>query len=268
MSTTILTTLNMTPDAALKRSATLWFLATTAGHWIFLTYILVVFGGTAIQGDFAAWNNRLTRAHVDGDLVGNAVVASHLLFAAIVLGAGLLQLVPHIRSRFPVFHRWVGRFYMGTVVVATLSGLHMLFARDIGSTTLKTGFVAQAALICVFAALAMRFAIFRQFDRHRRWALRFFMVSSIALSYRVIFMIWVLLTGGIGVDFETGEGAFLDVMTIGQFFPLLSLELYFRTVDGGGAKCRYAMAGFLSLAGIATGLGVLLLTVGLWFPLG
>jgi hypothetical protein len=109
-------------------------------------------------------------------------------------------------------------------------------------------------------------AIARQFDRHQRWALRFFMVSRIALSYRVIFVIWVLITGGIGIDFETGEGAFWDFMAIGQFFPLLVLEVYFRTKDRGGVVSKYAMASLLVMAAGATGLGVLLLAVGFWFP--
>ncbi|MGI9305279.1 MAG: DUF2306 domain-containing protein [Gammaproteobacteria bacterium] len=256
------------PDAALRRSASLWFLVTTTGHWIFLVYVIAVFGAAALEGNLALWNDRITRGHVPGDMVGNVVVASHLLFAALVLGTGPLQLIPQIRSRFPATHRWVGRICVASVAVATLAGLHMLFARDIGSWSLKTGFVMQGALICLFGVFAVRYARAGQYDRHRRWALRFFMVSSIALSYRVIFMIWVLATGGIGINLETGKGAFLDFMAIGQFFPLFCLEIYLRSKEHGSAQSRYAMAGFLTVASIATMLGVVLLTIGLWFPQG
>jgi len=256
------------PDVAMRRSAIFWFAAITAGHWIFLSYIIAMFGTKAIQGDFAAWNDHLSKGYVSGDHLGNGMVAAHLLFGAFILGAGPLQLIPQIRSRFPSFHRWTGRIYMASVYVAVTAGLYMLFSREIGSWSLKAGFLIQAVLILVYMIFALRHAMARQFTQHRRWALRFFMVSSIALSYRVVFVIWMLLTGGIGIDLETGKGVFLDFMAIGQFAPLLCLELYFRIEKTGGIRSRYAIAVFLGVAGIATCVGVLMLTIGFWFPLG
>jgi hypothetical protein len=255
----------ITPDAALTWSAALWLAIATIGQWVFLTYVAIVFGGSALLGHWEVWNDRLSQGHVVGDVFGNGVVAAHLVLAALVLGAGPLQFIPRIRARFPAVHRWVGRIYMAGVALATLSGLYMLRTRDIGSLSLNLGFVLQALVIGVFLFFALRYAIARQIDRHQRWALRFFMVSSIALTYRVIFMIWVLATGGTGINFETGEGAFLDVMAIGQFFPLLVLEVYFRTKERKGATAKYWMAGVLGTAAGATGLGILLLAVGLWF---
>lgn len=255
------------PRAFLRRSTLLWFLATSAGLWVFLAYIIVVFGGGALRGGLGTWNDRLTHGHVPGDTVGNAIVAGHLLFAVIVLGAGPVQLVPRIRERFPELHRWVGRTYVMAVLAATLSGLHMLFTRDIGSWSLRAGFVLQAVLIVLFAALAVQAARLRRFERHRRWALRFFMVSSVALSYRVTFMIWFFLTGGVGIDFETGEGPFLDAMAVGQFLPLLALELYLWTLQRGSPRMHYAVAGLIGLAALLTGIGVAAPTLGQWFPL-
>ena len=106
----------------------------------------------------------------------------------------------------------------------------------------------------------------RDIVKHRRWALRFFIVANIAFFYRVIFMIWVLITGGVGIDFTTGEGGFLDFMAVGQYLPLLVLELYFRAQDRGARRGRIAMASLLFICAAATGLGITLLSVGLWFP--
>jgi hypothetical protein len=44
--------------------------------------------------------------------MGNAALAGHILFATIISIAGALQLIPRLRSAFPVFHRWNGRLYI------------------------------------------------------------------------------------------------------------------------------------------------------------
>ena len=40
--------------------------------------------------------------------------------------ATALQLMPSIRSRFPKFHRWVGRSYMVAALIMAVSTLAML----------------------------------------------------------------------------------------------------------------------------------------------
>jgi hypothetical protein len=253
------------PSSLLTRAAQAWFVTYTAGHWLFLAYIIYVFGGSAAAGQLEAWNERLHPGYVPGDHAGNLVVAAHLAFAAIVLGAGPLQLIPALRQRLPAFHRWTGRIYLSAVVIATVSGLYMLFARDIGSWSLQAGFLLQALLIVAFGSLALLHARARRIVAHRRWALRFFMVSSVALSYRVIFMIWFAATGGLGIDMTTGEGAFLDFMALGQFLPLLVLEAYFAVRARGGQLATLAVSGLLALSALATAMGVVMLSIGLWF---
>lgn len=255
-------------NTALRRTTAFWFLITVIGQWAFLTYVVVEFGSTAVRGNFEAWNKHLSNGYAPGDDIGNIAVAMHLLLAVIILGGGPLQLIPQIRGRFPTFHRWLGRGYMLAVLIAMMTGLYMLFTHDIGSLYLKAGFVIQANLIVIFSAFSLRYAIARNINKHRRWALRFFIVASIALFYRVILMIWVLITGGVGINFTTGEGVFLDFMALGQYLPLLILEMYFQTQDRGGMRSRFALAGFLFICAAATGLGITLLSVGMWFPAG
>lgn len=253
------------PSALLPRAAQAWFVTYTAGHWLFLAYVIYVFGGSAAAGQLEAWNERLHPGHVPGDHAGNLVVAAHLVFAVVVLGAGPLQLIPALRQRLPAVHRWTGRIYLSAVAIATASGLYMLFARDIGSWSLKAGFLLQAVLIVVFGGLALLHALARRTATHRRWALRFFMVSSVALSYRVVFVIWFAATGGLGIDMTTGEGAFLDFMALGQFLPLLVLEIYFAVRDRGGPLATLALSGALAVSALATAMGVAMLSLGLWF---
>ena len=44
--------------------------------------------------------------------MGNTAVVMHVASAVIIMLAGAVQLVPQVRNRFPVFHRWNGRIYM------------------------------------------------------------------------------------------------------------------------------------------------------------
>nr|MCH9753235.1 hypothetical protein [Alphaproteobacteria bacterium] len=106
----------------------------------------------------------------------------------------------------------------------------------------------------------------REIDVHMRWATRLFLAASAVWFFRVMIMIWFVLTGGIGIDTSDGTGWFLDVMSIGQFLPLAIYELYHYLKSNGAASARYAMAGFLWIAAAATFVGVGLATLGMWFP--
>lgn len=251
---------------ALTRGATSWFVIAAIGQWIFLAYILVFYGSAVVQGNLAAWNENLSGGYVPGETAGNLAAASHLVFALIILAGGTLQLIPQVRNRFPVFHRWTGRMYILSLLLTAVVGLFMLFARDIGEVYLKVGFILQAVLIFWFSANAFRYARARDFRVHRRWALRLFLVASAVWFYRVMLMIWVMTTGGVGVDFSTGKGPFLDFMAFGQYLPLLVLEAYFYAKRAAGRKTQYIMAAFLFFASAATAAGIALATIGMWFP--
>ena len=93
----------------------------------------------------------------EGETLGNLASISHVLLAAIVIGGGPLQLIPAVRRRFPVFHRWLGRSYIFAAVSSGIGGLYMTWTRSpIGDVFSKLGISGDAILIIVFAAL--RFA--------------------------------------------------------------------------------------------------------------
>ncbi|MEQ1518340.1 MAG: hypothetical protein ABL931_17810, partial [Usitatibacteraceae bacterium] len=77
---------------ALNASAMFWFIVAVLGQLMFAYYILVFYGGSALQGNLAAWKKVLPLGIVSGDTSGNAVLASHILLAAILTIGGPLQL--------------------------------------------------------------------------------------------------------------------------------------------------------------------------------
>ncbi len=251
---------------ALKIAATAWFTPVLLGQWIFVAYILYAYGWPAAAGNFPAWNDHLSEAYVPGRALGNISVAAHLALAVIIHLFGPLQLVPAVRNRFPKFHRWSGRAFVASVIIVVAAGAYMLVVREIGAWTLRAGFMLQGALILWFAWQAVSYARRRRIVIHSRWATRLFLAASAVWFFRVIVMIWYVLTGGIGIDTSTGTGWFLDAMSVLQFLPLVLYEAYWRIKADTFARAHYVFAGFLWLAAIATTVGVGLAALGMWFP--
>lgn len=97
------------PTSMLNRAAQGCFVRYTAGRWLHLAYVVYVFGVSGATCQLDSWNECLHPGYIPGDHVGNLVVAAHLLFAVVVLGAGPLQLMPALRERLPRVHRRTGR---------------------------------------------------------------------------------------------------------------------------------------------------------------
>ncbi|MGK0370161.1 MAG: putative membrane protein [Glaciecola sp.] len=251
---------------ALSVAATAWYTPVLLGQWIFVAYILHVYGWPILGGDISAWNSHLSEAYVPGRTGGNIAVAVHLGLAIIIHFFGPLQLVPAVRSRFPAFHRWSGRVFVSTVIIVVAAGTYMLVVREIGAWTLRAGFMAQGLFILWFAWQAVRYARQRKFAVHMRWATRLFLAASAVWFFRVIIMIWFVLTGGVGIDTSDGTGWFLDVMSVVQFLPLALYEVYWRIKESSSSRARFVFAAFLWIAAIATAVGVGLATLGMWFP--
>lgn len=251
---------------AMTRAGAAWYVPVLVGQFIFVAYIFYAYGLPLVVGDLEGWNAHLSQAWVSGRDIGNAAVLAHLALAVIIHIGGPLQLVPAVRKRFPTFHRWTGRAFTIGVIIAVVSGAYMLVVREIGAWPLRLGFIVQAILILWFTYYAIRHAMRREISTHMRWAMRLFLAASAVWFFRVMIMIWFVLTGGIGIDTSDGTGWFLDVMSIGQFLPLALYELYHWLKSNGGSAGRYAMAVFLWVSAAATTVGVALATLGMWFP--
>lgn len=155
---------------------------------------------------------------------------------------------------------------MVCVVLVVIAGAYMLVMREIGTWMLRLGFIVQGGLILWFAWEAVKHARARRFALHMRWATRLFLAASAVWFFRVMVMIWFVLTGGIGIDTSNGTGWFIDAMTFLQFLPILLYEVYWRVKSGTKPAAQFAFAGFLWVAAGAMTVGVGLATLGMWFP--
>lgn len=254
--------------AVLKGTGTLWFTVAFSGQLLFALYTAAYYGGSALRGDVAAWNDILFNGRIEGDLAGNAALSAHLALAVIVTALGPLQLVPQVRSAFPVFHRWNGRVYLLSGIVAALAGAYLIWTRGtLGGLTNQISVTGNAVLIVVFGAVAAHYAIKRDFDTHRRWATRYFLVISGVWFFRVMLMGWIVANGApVGVGEEL-NGPIAYALGFAQYLlPLALFEAYWRARDRGGVVARTGAAAMMVAATIATAFGIFGAAMGMWLP--
>lgn len=253
---------------ALDRSIKFWFAATVLGQLLFLIFILAFYYPSTLTGHYSEWNTKpLIKGFVAGDFAGNLAFASHVLLAAVITGAGLVQLIPVIRRRWPAVHRWNGRIYLVTALLLAAGGLGMVWVRgSYMNIAGAIGITIDAALVFGCAAMAWREAGARRFALHRRWALRTFVVASAVWFMRVGYMAWAIATGGAGIG-EAMDGPFDLFIAFGNsLVPLAVLELYLLAESRGRANGRYAMAGLLSVCGLIIAGGSIGAWLVMWSP--
>lgn len=257
-------------DSALKAAAQLWFVVAVTGQLIFVYYIAVFFGGSALRVDFQAWNKVLPHGFMSGNIIRNLALSSHLFLAALITFCGALQLIPQVRGRFPIVHRWIGRTYIPIALAMGVSGVYLIFSgRKIGAdVTQHVALSINALLIIVCASMTWRYAITRDLPAHRRWALRLFMVVSGAWFLRVGLMFLVFINRvPAGFDPRTFQGPLLSYLSFTQFLlPLAVLELYLRSQNSTGANARLAMAIGLFALTVAMSIGIYAATMNMWLP--
>jgi uncharacterized membrane protein len=260
--------LSSVADTALKASARFWFVVTVIGQLAFAFAIASFFGLTALRGDFHGWSKFITHGYVPGDTMGNLAVAMHVASAAIIMLAGAVQLVPGVRNRFPAFHRWNGRIYMLTVVTLTMAGLYMTWIRgSVGGPVQHLISTLGAILIWLCAAMALRYALARDFKTHRRWALRFFLVASGSWFFRLMLFSYMLVFGPVAFDQATLQGPLFTSISIAQYLvPLAVLEVYLRAKDRGSASARLAAATGLFVLTLAMAAGIFAVSMAIWIP--
>lgn len=253
---------------ALQASAAFWLGAAVLGQMLFAFYVAVFYGRAAAQGQLETWNKVLQAGYVRGSTFGNLVLVSHLLFAVLITVGGAVQLVPWIRRNWPRAHRINGRVYLASAVIASLSGLIMIWTRNTGGDLSQHIAISiNALLILGFAGLALHHAMARRFDVHRRWALRLFLVVSGGWFFRIGLMFWIVANRGpVGFDPKTFTGPFITFLSFAQYLvPLGVLQLYLHA-QRGGARAQFAMATGLVVLTLAMSGGIAAAAAIMWLP--
>lgn len=243
----------------LAYAAIAWFFVALAGQWMFAAYTGLYFGGRLTESGLPGLGDtHLQGGYVGGDVVGNLLLAAHVIVALVIHGFGPLQLVPWIRQKAPALHRFFGRAFLIGVLIAALSGLYIIWVKgtregpeaDITNTI-------DSALIMVFGYLALRNAIAGKITIHRRWALRLFIAASAVWFVRLQIYGTIVICDMLDIEFRPLYTTVFAVAHIGKLlFPLGILELYLWAKDSGNERAKLLVGLLLIVATVATAIGI------------
>lgn len=254
----------------LALSAKFWLITAIAGQWLFAYYIMVFYGSSALEGDWQTWSRRMIHGIIEGDWLGNLAVFLHILLAFVISFCGPLQLIPQLRNNFPQFHRFNGRLYITTALVMSVASIYMIWTREaiIGGFFGQLGTSLDGVLIFVFAIMALKTAMARRFDLHRRWALRLFIVVSGVWFFRVIRGFWMFIHDGSSPGTNGNlTGPFDLVLNFaGYLVPLLILEIYLRVRDKGQHSAQLVLSSVIFALTIAMAIGIYSAAHIFWLP--
>lgn len=147
------------------------------------------------------------------------IAPAHFFGAGMALLLAPLQLSGWLRQRWPSVHRTIGWLYVAVVLIGGLAGL-ALAPRAQGGWPTGTGFALLGLCWLISTVIAVRFAVLRKFELHRRWMLR-----SVALTFSAV-TLRLYLGFGLGVlrlDFAI---VYLAAAWLCWTLNLLAIELY------------------------------------------
>jgi hypothetical protein len=193
-----------------------------------------------------------------------------VLIAVVIMGAGAMQIIPAIRRRVPVLHRWVGRSYMMSVILSSFAGLYLVWDR--GASVRLAQHIAisiNALIIITCAVLAWRTARARNYSAHRRWALRTYLAASGVFFFRLGLFLWLMIhQRPVGFDAKTFTGPFLTTLAFAVyvFVPLAVLQGYFVAQRHKGVLGPRVMSSALFALALISAAGIVSVTIILWLP--
>ncbi len=125
---------------------------------------------------------------------------THILAGPVTLILGLMLVSTSFRTRWPRWHRWLGRIQVGCVLVLVApSGLWMAWYAAAGSLA-GLGLASLAISTAICAIMGARFAMILRFADHRRWMWRCYLLLCSAVVLRMM--------GGLATVFGVTAGWF------------------------------------------------------------
>ena len=152
-----------------------------------------------------------------------AAFGMHVCFASVALALAPLQVWGRLRQRTPGLHRWSGRLYGTSVLIAAVGSL-LFMPHFLGAASSALGFSVLAVLWAGTTALGVHAATRRDFCAHRRWMLRSVALTFAAVTLRVI-MAPLTLSGWSVTD------TYLITAWAAWMPNLLVVELYLHRQD-------------------------------------
>ncbi|WP_258098638.1 DUF2306 domain-containing protein [Marinoscillum pacificum] len=232
--------------------ATVWSSAMLFGLYILAFYFIAL-----IQGNTTQWNEILPGLYDEQTRGATAGIGLHFAAGGIILILGCIQLLDGIRTKYPVFHRWVGRVYVVASIITALGGLAFIFLKGtIGGLWMNVAFTGYGVLTFLAGVFAIKYARSGDFEKHRVWAIRLFALAIGSWLYRMEYGFWFLIMdrAGHASDFTGPFDYFMDFffyipnLLIAQLFISRKKLIQNRYVEGMAVIVLLSVTMFLVLA--------------------
>ena len=112
-------------------------------------------------------------------------VLVHVVFGMVALLIGPFQFVPGIRNRYLTVHRWMGRTYLLSTLIAGIAGLYMASTSQI-NFTYKYGLISLALVWITTGAMAYMSIRNLNITQHREWMIRSYVVTFGFTAFRLM----------------------------------------------------------------------------------
>lgn len=138
-----------------------------------------------------------SRIEITSTSIQFPVLVAHILFAFISLISGFLQFNERIRMTKPPLHRILGKIYVSSVFISGLFAFVIICYVD--NFSKATSFLALTIVWLYTTWKGYRTAVNKNFAEHRKWMIRSFGITLVAVSGRVLMPVllltYVLLNG-------------------------------------------------------------------------
>ncbi|MGG3572314.1 DUF2306 domain-containing protein [Bacillus gobiensis] len=124
-----------------------------------------------------------SRVRITSTTIQFPLLVAHIIFACIALISGFFQFIDRIRMKQPKVHRYLGRIYVISVFISGVLALANIFY--IENFSKATSFLVLSLLWLFTCWKGYRTAVRKEFDEHRKWMIRSFGVTLVAVSGRV-----------------------------------------------------------------------------------
>jgi len=120
----------------------------------------------------------------------------HIIGGVLALGLGPFQFLTKFRIRWPMVHRWMGRFYLIGILLGSIAGLYMAFYAYAGLAA-SIGFAGLALSWLITGYLVYKTIRAGDTESHRQWIIRNFALTFAAVTLRIWMMPLTLIFGEI-----------------------------------------------------------------------
>ncbi len=132
-----------------------------------------------------------SRVDITSTSIQYPALITHIIFAFIALVTGLLQFIDYTRLRNPKVHRSIGRTYVISIFISGILSFILFFYTE--NFTKAMAFLVLTVLWLFTTWKAYHAAVKRRFNEHRKWMIRSFGITMVAVSARLLVPLLLLV---------------------------------------------------------------------------